>query len=395
MPSPTALSADIEIPSGNACILGIETASAVPEVHFAASAQGGPEAIWFHLRIRPGNPAPKTVRCVLRAFDTLLGNLPGAPVDGFHPVFRTERRDWTRCTRIQRLEEIDGQIQAAWDVPGDEGEIRTALCFPYTMIDLESLLNETGGFWEQATIGVSDRNRPLPRLYNQPGTDGSENPGIFCLARQHAAETPGSWVLDGFLRRMADLGDRAPLVWAVPFADIDGVHDGRAGKDAYPWDFNRSWGSKLFPENRYDEFGSHPMRQEVKCIQHDMLRWKKRCRPLLVLDFHAPVMRDASGIFCFLRDLDEAGQPDPKHAPWVRVIEAEIDPAMRSERFSRSGRYPSRWSRARLGDYVNRALELPMLTIETPYACSPHMIFTRDDYRQAGAAIANAMMQQI
>lgn len=230
------------------------------------------------------------------------------------------------------------------------------------------------------------------RLSNRRGVPEDDQPGIYCLARQHAAETPGSWVLDGFLRRMDAAGPDAPLVWAVPFADPDGVARGWGGKDRFPFDFNRSWGSKSFPPELKPTLGTHPLRHEIKCLQHDLLRWRTRCNPKLVLDFHAPTVCNAGGIYCYVRDVDEAGQPDATHRPWTEAFERNLEERMRAERFVRSGRYPGRWNTARLGDYVNQALKLPEVTFETPYACREDITFTRKDYRTAGANIAEAVM---
>ena len=358
---------------------------------------GAPEAMWFHFQLHPSPALNATrIRCVLRYFENLLGNHPGADVHGMHPVYRTEQRDWTRCETIARHEREDGQIDASWEVPGDEGPVQVALCYPYTHAQLDQLHADTGEAWTVSGIGVTENGREIQRWYNRGGEPEGSAPGIYCLARQHASETPGSWVLDGFLRHMTEQGSDAPLIWAVPFADPDAVEAGRPGKDSYPWDFNRAWGSKLFPKEHIPEYGSHPMRHEVKCIQHDLVRWTSRCAPKLLLDFHAPVTRDASGIFCFLRDV-ENGNPNTAHAPWVESIHRHLDPEFLGEpdfQFVRSGRYTSRWNTARLGDFANLALDVPMVNIETPYARSPKHLFTRYAYQTAGRQIAQAVIAQ-
>ncbi len=390
----TEIRADASVPAGNAHILSINTDSVVPEVHFAALAVGSPEAIWFHFRVLPpsGGDAPVSIRCIMHFYEVLLGNSPGDALEGFHPVFRTESRNWTRCMSIEREVADDGQVRALWEVPGNEGEIRVALSYPYGQSELDQLVGTTSGYWTPTSVGVSESGALLQRLYNHPGQTGGNKPGIYCIARQHAAETPGSWVLDGFLRHIADCGEMAPLVWAVPFADPDAVFAGQPGKDSFPWDFNRAWGSKLFPADVRPEYGSHPMRHEVKCLQHDLVRWRGRCQPCLVLDFHAPVTRDKRGIFSFLRDLDADGNADAAHAPWVSAIEASLAPHFRANPFVYSGRYQSRWNTARIGDFVIRALGLPMVTIETPYANATDHTFTIEDYQSAGRQIAGAVM---
>lgn len=392
---PFALKAASDFPTGNTQVLEIRDDGAVPEVHFAAVPAGGPEAIWFHFRIEPPREdAPPVVRCVLHFFETLLGNKPGSTAEGFAPVYRTARRDWARTVKVARHEQPDGQALLSWKVPGNEGEIHVALSYPYHANEVDTLVRETAPTFAVQAIGLTPNAAPIHRLGNSPGRPGGDRPGIYCLARQHACESPGSWVLDGFLRRIAAHGDSAPLVWAVPFADTDGVTAGRPGKDSFPWDFNRAWGSKLFGREKLAEYGSHPMRHEVKCLQHDLLRWRSRCRAGLVLDFHAPVACQSNGIFVYLRDFQD-GKPDASHAPWVHAIESALDPRYRATPFAHSGRYPSRWNTARLSDFVNEALTLPEITIEVPYSHSRETILHREDYQAAGHQIAGAVIEVI
>src|SRR5690606_4917902 len=119
--------------------------------------------------------------------------------------------------------------------------------------------------------------------------------------------------------------------------------------------------------------------------------WRSRCQPRLVLDFHAPVTCHTLGIFAYLRDLPD-GRPDAAHAPWIEAIEQALNPLHRAVPFAHSGRYPSRWNTARLGDFVNHALRLPQVTIETPYAHCRETLLVREDYQTAGRQIADAIM---
>src|SRR5690606_24228363 len=98
-----------------------------------------------------------------------------------------------------------------------------AYCYPYGATELDALLAESNGYWRRDTFGVSPQGRPMVRLCNDYGHKENQRPGLYLLARQHSGETPGSWMLDGFLRRVAELGDAAPLVWAAPLTNIDGV----------------------------------------------------------------------------------------------------------------------------------------------------------------------------
>ena len=384
-----------DFPGGNGIILKTNSADDTPEVQFAAAPTGGPEAVWFHVAIDPGKALPTGIRCVLRFFENLLGNRPGQAPDGFRPVYRTEIRDWERVADIRQVTLPDGQRAMEWLVPGNEGRLEVALSYPYACGELRALQYILGNRWSAAGIGLTEQGRTILRLANGTGVPEGTQPGVYCLARQHAAETPGSWVLDGFIRRMDAAGSEAPLVWAVPFADPDGVAQGWAGKDRFPFDFNRSWGSKLFPPELKPTMGTHPLRHEIKCLQHDIVRWMTRCDPNLVLDFHAPTVCHAKGIYCYLRDVDAAGYPDEAHRPWADAFEQAIEGPLRAKRFVHSGRYPGRWNTARVGDFVNQALHLPEITFEIPYAAAGERIFTRDDYRAAGSHIAAAVMKQL
>ncbi len=384
-----------DFPGGNAVILEVQPDANPPEIHFAPSPGDGPEAIWFYFAIDPGDTATPRIRCLLHFIENLLGNSTGAGTAGLHPVYRTERQDWTRIESVERIEMPDGRILAGWTVPGDAGRVDVALSYPYGTSQRDELCRDLHGVFDAAPIGLTSAGHAISRLYNRAGAADDDTPGIYCLARQHAAEAPGSWVLDGFLRRMADGGDRAPLVWAVPFADVDGVCSGSAGKDRFPWDFNRAWGSKRFPTELKLEMGTHPMRHEIKALQNDMLRWQTRCRPVLVLDFHAPTICNHSGIYVYVRDLDAEGRPDAAHAPWVDAFRQRIDARLRADRFARSGRYPGRWNTARVGDFVNRALGLPEITFETPYGAAGREMFTRETYRAAGSQIAEAVLTNL
>ncbi len=382
-----------DIPGGNAVFLDLREDISPPEIHFAASPEGGPEAAWFYFILDPGvRPQPR-LRCVLHFFENLLGNKTGTATAGFHPVFRTSGDEWCRIASVERRATADGQVQVIWEIPGNVGQVEVALSYPYGKAQLDELRSDLTHTVETTSIGLTSANRLIQRLFNHPGSPGSERAGIYCLARQHAGEAPGSWVLDGFLRHLALAGEAAPLVWAVPFVDVDGVYSGLAGKDRFPWDFNRAWGSKLFPEEVKTGMGTHPMRHEVKAIQNDMLRWRTRCRPCLVLDFHAPTICEHDGIYAYLRGLDANGAPDAAQAPWIDACRAGLEPRFQSVRFVRSGRYSGRWNTARAGDFAYAALNLPGIILETPYGRYGSDMFTRNDYQTAGRQIAEAVFR--
>jgi hypothetical protein len=382
-----------DLPGGNACVLNIRSDINIPEVHFTPSPAGGPEAMWFFFRIEVRHkPVPEKIRCVLHFVDCLLG---GRQKD-FYPVFETEQGEWRRVSQIEIEELADGQPVVSWTVPGNEGAVNVALSYPYGMRELGRLLGSISPPFGIDNIGVTLQNNLIQRLSNKNGSRDSALHGIYCLARQHSGETPGSWVLDGFLRGMASADKDAPLVWAVPFVNLDGILSGHYGKDSFPYDFNRAWGSGILPEEIRSEISSQPMRYEVGCIQNDMIRWSSRCKPSLVIDFHAPGISEINGIYCFLRDIGDDGLPDVNHRPWIDAFQSALGSTkLIADRFFRSDRYVSRWNTARVGDFVIRGLKVPGITFEVPYTRAGQFIFTREDYQRAGEKIAEAVIKKI
>ena len=379
----------VRFPSANVHVEACLTAGPVPEVHMLPSPKGGPEAMWFCFDVTAhATPAPERIRCVLHNPDTLLGG--GKAETGFHPVYRTHEQDWQRVEQVTATEAPDGRRLVAWEVPGNAGCVRVALCYPYAEAEFQALTEALRPEFRSDTIGVTQEDRPLIRLSNDGGASAPTRPGIYCLARQHAGETPGSWVLDGLLRELAQRGDEAPLTWAVPWVDPDGVMGGCYGKDRFPWDFNRAWGSHGYPDSAQPEAGTHPMRYEVMCLQADIRRWSRRCRPLMALDFHAPGMCEDAGIYCFLRELAADGGLLPRDRDAVTAFHEALGP-LTADPFYRSGRYASRWNTARFGDFMTAAMQIPEYTFEVPYGRIPAGILTRDMYRDAGRRLADAV----
>jgi hypothetical protein len=247
---------------------------------------------------------------------------------------------------------------------------------------VDALVNETDGYWQADTIGISQGGRPLLRLSNSYGKASSDRPGLYLAARQHSGETPGSWVLDGFLRHIASLGDSAPLVWSVPLTNIDGVEQGDYGKDNFPYDLNRAWGSP-------------PMRHEVLVFQRDMQRWRERCRPALGIDFHAPGACEANGIYCFLPNPEKYPEHHQAVLEWVSAIEGNLTPDYAAEPFDRVATYTSRWETPTFASYCCLHHKIPGFTIENPYAMVGDLLLTRERYREAGKIIASSVVERL
>ncbi len=372
-----ALKIDTDILYGNACDVSITELEGITEVSFAPDPHGGPECLWFCFRLTQTAPAAnQKVRLVLKHSYNMLGG--GKPLT-MRPVIRYAEADWKRLGAPVVEKFPDGRNRVTWVIDAPETSVDAAYCYPYGRSNVDALLNDTDGYWQADTIGVSQGARPLIRLSNSYGEAGSDRPGLYLIARQHSAESSGSWVLDGFLRHIASLGDNAPLVWSVPLTNIDGVEQGDYGKDNFPYDLNRAWGSP-------------PMRHEVLVFQRDIQRWKARCRPALAIDFHAPGACESNGLYCFLPNPEKYPEHHQAVVKFANAVETALTPTYAASPFGRVANYASRWETPRFASYFWSRCKAASFTIENPYAMVGDLVLTREHYREAGKRIASAVL---
>jgi hypothetical protein len=365
-----------DFPGGNACAIETTRHGDQTTIAFTPDPHGGPEKLWFNFKIiRTTSDAPLTIKLLLKYSDTILG---GDQPENLRPVIRYAESDWERLGPPEIVEKPDGQFDIYWQIAAPQTCVQVALCFPYGSDELENLLRDTDGYWKHDVIGVGQRGTPLVRFANDYGHLESEKPGLYLLARQHSGETPGSWVLDGFLRRVAELGQAAPLIWAVPLADPDGVHFGDYGKDQFPYDLNRAWDQSA-------------MRHEVLAMQRDIHRWSRRCRPTLAMDFHAPGACESDGLYCFLLETETKSERYPQLHECITGIEKALTPQFASPHFERVPRYKSRWGTPNFSRFMSDAHDLSCISFEVPYALCGEKVLSRTDYREAGAHIATAV----
>ncbi len=381
---------DTRIPYGNACDLSLNVLDDVLEVGFSPDPHGGPETLWFCFRLCCSGPADSAsedasatdcsalnaVRLVLKHSTNMLG---GNDPLAIRPVVRHDDADWQRLPKGNLVLLPDGRSTVSWSVPTPEHTIDVAFCYPYGLSEVRALVTETDGVWTADTIGVSQAARPLLRLSNSYGDEGGQRPGLYLMARQHSGETPGSWVMDGFLRAMATLGDRTPLIWAIPLANIDGVEQGDYGKDNFPYDLNRAWGRP-------------PMRHEVLVLQRDLWRWRARCRPVLAIDFHAPGACEPSGVYAYVPDPDTDRGAHEVVLQWADWTGEALGAPYAAQEFARVARYASRWETPSFRTYLWSQLGVPCITYETSYALAGERVLTQEDYREIGRRIAGGVM---
>lgn len=369
---------EVDVPYGNACDISVTEDDGVTVVGFASDPHGGPECLWFCFRLRRTAGGRGKVRLVWRHFGNALG---GADPTKMRPVVRDGGGDWRRLGPGGATRVADGRLEAWWLIDVGDAGVDVALCYPYGREEVEALVAETAGSLQCDTIGVSQGGRPLWRVSNDYGQEGSDRPGVYVIARQHSGETPGSWVLDGFLRAMAEAGAAAPLVWAVPLSNIDGVEQGDYGKDNFPYDLNRAWGQPA-------------MRHEVLVMQRDMARWCGRCAPVLAIDFHAPGACEADGAYFFLPKPDDSKTLDAQAKQWADRL-ADAMAAYASSDYARVAAYASRWETPTFVAHCCGVLGVCALSLETPYGMAGTQVLTREAYREIGARLARGIVAHV
>ncbi len=369
---------DLDFPGANACGAAVTCIDGAPAISLTPDPKDSPEALWFRFRLRRLDPDASAAWLVLRHVASLLGGGDGSSLQ---PVVRCEGGAWERLAPGQSRLHADGRCDALWRLPAAAACLEVAFCIPYDQDDLDRLVAATG--LRLQAVGASERGRPLLRVDNGPGSIGSTRPGLFVIARQHSGETPGSWVMDGLLRRLAELGDRAPLTWAVPFGDTDGVFEGRYGKDRHPVDLNRAWPGT----------DSAPRRREVMCWLGEFHRWRERCAAQLVLDLHAPGAQERTGVYAFTPPDAEGAVPAAVSAWGERLRTGLGPPWTAATDFGRVGRWPGRWPRDTHLSCTAWSVRqgLPALAVETSYQGQGDRAFLVDDYRLIGRRLADAV----
>lgn len=383
--------------SGNGAVTNVRRARGAWVVEFMSEPRTSPEPLWFHLRCE--GAGQRRIRFVWLNADGCLGLGTAKSLRNVRPVLRLDDGPWRRVERVRLKRRTTGGQALTFATPAACCRASAAFCYPYGPDDLERTLMETGEVWDAETIGLTGNGRRLLRLRRCPvnsrgaGSKGRRKarPGAYVIARQHAGETPGSWVLDGLLRAVAatEAGPRhararhaVPLReidwWVVPLVDLDGAVEGNYGKDALPIDFNRAWSQM-------------PMRPEVLAIQRDMRRFAGHVGRRLVLDLHAPGGGEKR-FYMFLCGDDRPAPQREAGESLIPYVAAEF-PEIPRHSLAVVPRYPSRWDKnhtatAWAWDHLDGTLGV---TFETAYQAIGHGPWLEPEhYRDVGRRIARA-----
>ncbi len=369
-------------PGSNVRVLEVRTKAGDPEIFFTADPCGGTEALWFDFRLHdlapPATGVPETLKLTLVFFETLLGGNNPATI---RPVLRERGKAWNRLKAPEVKRDAEGQSQLTWVVPYPVEPMEFAFCIPYGSDELATTLEHCKGYWQERDIGLTQGGKVMKRLANNiwKGCDACPNPrGLYIVARQHAGETPGSWVLDGMMEAFSRAKPVNWCIWVVPFANLDDVLGGAYGKDPFPHDLNRAWGRP-------------PMRHETLVMQRDMHRWATRCKPELVLDLHAPGASEDQGAYAFVGD---SGKPevDKANLAWTNLFKEALTPDYADNDFVKVANYPSRWDGPKLANFVHNEIGCSAFSLETPYGLIRDTVLFQKHYREIGQKLARAIL---
>lgn len=368
-------------PGANVRVLTLRAEGADPEIVFAPDPHGGPDSLWFHFRVDDPSPPPSppaSVTLTLQFFDSL----PDATDPGkLRPVTREPGKNWFRLKPPSVTRLPDGQQSLSWTLPYPTTGVEVALCYPYFRDEFALLLDHGKGYWTEDGIGLTQAGRVLTRLRNDVAEGSAACPhphGLYVVARQQAGETPGSWVLDGLLSAFARAKPVNWCVWAVPFADLDGVVAGDHGGGAVRVGLDGAWSLP-------------PLRHEAQVLQQDLRRWAGRCRPDLVLDLRAAGACDSDGVFAQLDDADAAESNRATQA-WANVLQQALMPEFGATPFARKAADAARRTTPQLGAFVREQLGCSALALHTPYALCGETLLMPKQYREVGQRIARAIL---
>lgn len=259
---------DTDFPGGGADEIRISGDT----VEFAAPRKGCPRPMWFCLRV--AGAAGRMVRFRLVNGGQCLG---GDHVAVTQPVWRDALGRWRRVPRTS-CRYAGGVLEFALR---PNGETVVASCYPYQLADLESWL---AGLRQPATWVTKGRSAGGRPVHLVEVADPRREAGtLVCVtARQHAGETPGSFVVEGMVAELLRPAARPrPRYLFAPMVDVDATEEGSYGKDQPPVDFNRDWSSA-------------PHHPPVRVIAEAIEQAAAAARYVLFLDVHSPTPGDGT-----------------------------------------------------------------------------------------------------
>ena len=180
---------------------------------------------------------------------------------------------------------------------------------PYVKKNLDDFLEkyQSDRNIEISTLAHTKQGTPVPMITLGRGMDESAKK-IVIIARQHASESMGSFVLEGFMEvflSQTDVGrwfQSKTTCICIPLVDIDGVEAGDQGKGRSPRDHNQDYMTNK--KNLYPE---------IAAIQKLLLNLPEK-EVCALIDIHCPGLYGVDHELIF-----QVGQGSPLH--WKEQVE--------------------------------------------------------------------------
>ena len=238
-------------------------------------------------------------------------------------------------------------------------------------------------YLETSILCKSNKGRDV-ELIHIAGTARKPEKKLFLSSRHHCCEMTATYVLEGILREALENREFREVfeVFAVPFADRDGVVDGDQGKNRRPHDHAR-------------DYGDNPIYSETANIMK-LVRQEKMN---VVFDLHCPwIYQGCNESIYFvgpeLKRMEEGTlrlsgliENDPER----KVPFAAEDIVLYGTSWNTGANYAQGKTLARWAgdlDFVELST-----SIEIPYANAREFTFSADDWRSFGRTVARAFVR--
>jgi hypothetical protein len=355
-------------------------------VRLRARADRSPHPLWFYFCIEEAT-VPAVRVDLVNADDCFGSRLEWREA---RPVFSGDGIHWHRVVRANYVEETLRRGYFTFQVPIVGRRTYAAYCYPYTTTDLHRFLVSLPPSLPDAEVrvetwGRTAEGRRIPGVLIGPATGAARH--VFIIARQHAGETPASFVAEGLITYLVgeEATARAAVEYeVVPMADPDGVFHGRYGKDALPVDFNRDWDGA-------------PTQPEIAALSARVAQWAEgpaECAgaPRLFLDLHGGAPGDRA---CYL--FGPPPEAEPAHQEAIeQLMEALAEEAPPSLGMRATDLRPEPPPPHSARADVAARYGVPSACLEISYhQCQSGEWMTPDQYRALGAALARAIMRAL
>jgi murein tripeptide amidase MpaA len=345
-------------------------------VRLRARADESPRPLWFYFCVEEA-AAPAVRVDLVNADDCFGSRLEWREA---RPVFSGDGVHWQRVARANYVEETLRRGYFTFQVPIVGRRTYAAYGYPYTTTDLHRFLLSLPPALPESelrveTWGRTAEGRRIPGV--RLGPAGGAARRVFIIARQHAGETPASFVVEGLIASLAGDDEEARAARAavefhvVPMVDLDGVFHGRYGKDAPPMDFNRDWTDT-------------PTRPEIAAVAARVAAW----RGDLFLDLHGSAPGDLA---CYVFGPPLEADPAQREAV-ERLMEALVAEAPPTLGMRTADLRPEAPPPHSAREDVAARHGVPSVCLEISYhQCQSGEWMTPALYRALGAALVRAI----